>query len=491
MKIIFNLIISFCSFSCVAQNYINQSFDYQNQNSSNAFVCLATYGDTIFCIGGNRNDSNKLTVNICLYDLAVGNLLSTKRYQSSKYNYYNGGIGQNINVLNNSIYIFGARKEINNTNQTDGLLFKYSKDADSILIKEYVDSTLIGIACMQSFIKKGRLFVDGYLVSYDSLYNHETLQLFIMETDTNGNILNNHVYGYPHSMEGLSGFIQSHDGGYFLIGSVRDEGQWLQNYLVKTDSLGNMLWQRKWGSLYDDELYDLHELSNGNLLLTGYTSTDIYMPRACITIMNSNATQQLSQQLHLNSLNNYVSFTRIFPNNNGSYDVWGFEETGDITRPFLLKLNSNFDSIDFHYYSYWNEGFQPVNVLRDIVRLSDSGYVACGFGWDQYSSQDAWLLGIDKDGCANVNCTPLNISKSNASTFQIYPNPANDKLQVSSDESIKQCLFYDISGKVIMTLDSFQGSRNIDVSNFSDGLYLLKIQLANGEERSKRISIVH
>jgi hypothetical protein len=207
--------------------------------------------------------------------------------------------------------------------------------------------------------------------------------------------------------------------------------------------------------------------------------------------MNTNATQQISQQLHMSSSNAYVTFTRIFPNSVDTYDVWGNEQNGTIIRPFLLKLNSNFDSIDFHYYSYWNEGFQPVNVLRDIVRLPDSGYVACGFGWDQYSGQDAWLLRIDKDGCANVNCTPLNVTKNNASNFQIYPNPANDKLQVSSDESIKQCLFYDISGKVIMNIDSFQGSRNIDVSNLSDGLYLLKIQFANGEERSKKISIVH
>jgi hypothetical protein len=226
-------------------------------------------------------------------------------------------------------------------------------------------------------------------------------------------------------------------------------------------------------------------------MLTGYTSTDINLPRACVTIMNNNASQQLSQQLYLNSLNAYVSLTKIFPNNNGSFDVWGYEQNGKITRPFLLKLNNNFDSVDFHYYSYWNEGFQPVNVLRDIVRLPDSGYVACGFGWDQNSNKDAWLLRIDKDGCANVNCTPLNISKNNANTFQIYPNPANDKLQVSSDESIKQCLFYDISGKVIMNIDSFQGSKNIDVSNLSDGLYLLKIQFTNGEGRSKKICIVH
>lgn len=490
MKIIFNLIFIFCFTSGFAQNYINQSYDYANTNTHNAFDCLKIYHDTVFCIGGNQNDSNLLDINVYLVNLSSGNLMDLKTYKSPKYTFYNGGFGSNISEIKNSIYIFGTRQKMAN-DSADALLYKYNKAGDSLITKVFVDSTSIAISFFQSLLKGGDLYTDGYLISFDSLHNHMTSQIFIIKVDTLGNIIFKQDYGYLHSREILSSFKKSHDGGFFLIGSVRDEGQWLQNYLVKTDSLGNMLWQRKWGSVYDDELYDLHELSNGNLLLTGYTSTDIYMPRACLTIMNSNATQQISQQLHLNSLNTYVSLTKIFPNSNGTYDVWGYEETGDITRPYLLKLNSNFDSIDFHHYSYWNEGFQPVNVLRDIVRLPDSGYVACGFGWDQYSSHDAWLLRIDKDGCANVNCTPLNLSKNNASAFQIYPNPANEILQLSSDESIKQCLFYDISGKVIMTIDSFQGGKNIDVSNLSDGLYLLKIQFTNGEERSKKISIVH
>jgi len=490
MKIIFNLIFTFWFTSGFAQYYINQSYDYANTNTHNAFDCLKIYHDTVFCIGGNQNDSNLLDINVYLVNLSSGNLMDLKTYKSPKYTFYNGGFGSNISEIKNSIYIFGTRQKMAN-DSADALLYKYSKAGDSITTKVFVDSTSIAISFFQSLLKGGNLFTDGYLISFDSLHNHKTSQIFIIKMDTLGNIIFKNDYGYIHSIETISYFKQSHDGGFFLIGSVRDEGQWLQNYLVKTDSLGNMLWQRKWGSVYDDELYDLLELSNGNLLLTGYTSTDIMMPRACVTIMNSNATQQVRQQFYLGSTFTNVTLTKVFANNNGTFDIWGNEQNGTIIRPFLLKLNSNFDSIDFHYYSYWNEGFQPVNVLRDIVRLPDSGYVACGFGWDQYSGQDAWLLRIDKDGCANVNCTPLNISKNNANTFQIYPNPAHEILQVSSDETIKQCLFYDISGKVIMTIDSFQGSRNIDVSNLSDGLYLLKIQFANGEERSKKISIVH
>jgi hypothetical protein len=490
MKIIFNLIFTFWFTSGFAQYYINQSYDYANTNTHNAFDCLKIYHDTVFCIGGNQNDSNLLDINVYLVNLSSGNLMDLKTYKSPKYTFYNGGFGSNISEIKNSIYIFGTRQKMAN-DSADALLYKYSKAGDSLTSILYFDTTCIGISFFQSLMKNGNLYTDGYLITYDSIFNHKTSQFFIIKMDTLGNILDKHVYGYLHSKETITCFKKSKDGGFLMAGSISNEGQWLQNYLVKTDSIGNLLWQRTWGANYEDLLYDVYELINGNLMLTGYTSTDINLPRACVTIMNNNASQQLSQQLYLNSLNAYVSLTKIFPNNNGSFDVWGYEQNGKITRPFLLKLNNNFDSVDFHYYSYWNEGFQPVNVLRDIVRLPDSGYVACGFGWDQNSNKDAWLLRIDKDGCANVNCTPLNISKSNANTFQIYPNPAHEILQVSSDETIKQCLFYDISGKVIMTIDSFQGGKNIDVSNFSDGLYLLKIKFINGEERSKKISIVH
>jgi hypothetical protein len=491
MKIIFNLIFTFCFVSCIAQNYINQSYDYANTNTHNAFDCLKIYHDTVFCIGGNQNDSNLLDVNVYLLNLASGNLLDLKTYKSPKYTYYNGGLGSNISEICNSIYIFGTRQKLSN-DSADALLYKYNKAGDSLNTKLYVDTTVIAISFFYSLLKGVSLYSAGYLISYDSLYSHKTNQIFMMKVDTNGNILSQHIYGYPHNIESISGFKQSKDGGFFLIGTVRDYGQWQQNYLVKTDSLGNMLWQRKWGATYDDELYDVHELSNGNLMLTGYTSTDINLPRACVTIMNSNATQQLSQRFYLGSTYAYVTLTKIFSNSNGTYDVWGNEQNGTIIRPFMIKLDANFDSIDFHYYSYWNEGFQPVNILRDIVRLPDSGYVACGFGWDQYSSQDAWLLRIDKDGCANVNCTPLNLQAiASENNLSVFPSPANFELNIESQEVFASIVIFNFLGKELYSNQANQKKINVDVSQWSDGIYFINVKTLDDRLVTKKIVISH
>jgi hypothetical protein len=470
------------------QQYLNRKYEFYNEYNPNVFSAMNFNNNEFYCAGGFAKNNNLLTAFFSKVDLNTGEIEDSSLIESDSLSIAFGNLGGGFPEINQSFYYFGSSKK---DSTGTGILFKLNKSCDTIYTKQIVDSNYENTFFYLTRGSGLKLLGVGYVDYWDSLYNKRENRVLFIETDTLGNVIWKKTFGYAHSIVSVSTFKPSSEGGYYIIGTISKHEQWMQNYLVKTDSLGNLLWQRIWGATYDDELFDIHELSNGNLMLTGYTSTDILLPRACITIMNTNATQQISQQLHMSSSNAYVTFTRIFPNSVDTYDVWGNEQNGTIIRPFLLKLNSNFDSIDFHYYSYWNEGFQPVNVLRDIVRLPDSGYVACGFGWDQYSGQDAWLLRIDKDGCANVNCTPLNVTKNNANNFQIYPNPAHEILQVSSDETIKQCLFYDIYGKVIMTIDSFQGSRNIDVSNLSDGLYLLKIQFANGEERSKKISIVH
>ena len=87
-----------------------------------------------------------------------------------------------------------------------------------------------------------------------------------------------------------------------------------------------------------------------------------------------------------------------------------------------------------------------------------------------------WIASIDFD----------NINKISENKIVVYPNPANNIINIISDHDVVSAEILDLSGKTIMK--SVGGS--VDVSGLSDGLYLLKINVLNGMSIHK-ISVIH
>jgi hypothetical protein len=79
---------------------------------------------------------------------------------------------------------------------------------------------------------------------------------------------------------------------------------------------------------------------------------------------------------------------------------------------------------------------------------------------------------------AYSNDCALGIGDSEIKTIQLYPNPVHSVLQVQSQESINSFQLYDISGKLVFS--SEENIDQIDFSNYSKGVYFLKIDTENG-----------
>ena len=74
------------------------------------------------------------------------------------------------------------------------------------------------------------------------------------------------------------------------------------------------------------------------------------------------------------------------------------------------------------------------------------------------------------------------IEEMNAS-FNVYPNPVNDRLYIEAETEIEEVVIYDIYGRVQNLRNSeTQKLRNsIDVSEFNSGVYFVKVVTENGE----------
>ena len=112
-----------------------------------------------------------------------------------------------------------------------------------------------------------------------------------------------------------------------------------------------------------------------------------------------------------------------------------------------------------------------------------TAYVA---GTNKESTFEFYVIAFD-DSIVSVASEPCTVTivddaieEMNAS-FNIYPNPVNDKLVIETEEIVKEVVVYDIYGRrQELSAVSYQPSA-VDVSGLNSGVYFVKVVTANGE----------
>ena len=188
----------------------------------------------------------------------------------------------------------------------------------------------------------------------------------------------------------------------------------------------------------------------------------------------------------------------IYNPNSFAVDLSGYYFSDDPEVRNKWVVPSNFpDSVTvpaLGWLLFWADGDPQQGVRHADFRLSNNGEYLCLASPDGYTLADEiqWnyiapdtSLGRITDGAADwvlfVTSTPdasnnqgtVDVQPTSKSTFYAYPNPTNGTLFFNQPFSgkITSC-----AGAVINTLSA---ARELDVDNYSPGLYLL--QTANGE----------
>jgi len=93
-------------------------------------------------------------------------------------------------------------------------------------------------------------------------------------------------------------------------------------------------------------------------------------------------------------------------------------------------------------------------------------------GWYSYCVTDVFGCGF----CDSVFVMePLGISGEIQDDFSIYPNPANDYLDIRSVRTEKHMTIYDLSGKMIRDSELSSTQMRMDISGMADGVYFVVI----------------
>ena len=191
-----------------------------------------------------------------------------------------------------------------------------------------------------------------------------------------------------------------------------------------------------------------------------------------------------------------VSPSMIGVAENTSFSVWACNQDMNFFEYFGVAISTaaNPSADDFTTIAEWE-------ITRDRVASEWKEYTvdlskyAGQHIWvaiRHFKSEDQFILCIDDISINNfVNCQKwshdfsLNLDETSITeeniTFDIYPNPVNDKLNIVTEAEVEEVVVYDIYGShQVSKSPSLQGSVTVDLSELNDGIYFVEIKTNEG-----------
>jgi parallel beta-helix repeat protein len=236
----------------------------------------------------------------------------------------------------------------------------------------------------------------GYAIAgYTQSYGSGSCDAWLIRTDGLGNVLWNKTYGNS-AWNGATTMVQSSDGGYTLAGETWSPSAGGRDFwLFKTDVDGNILWSRNYGGNNNEHAYSLAKTSDGGYALAGYTYsfgagyTDYWFVKT-----DANGVQQWNKTY---GGTNYEEIRALVQTSDGGYAAVGYTKSfgaggSDI---WLLRTDSSGNQL-------WNKTYGGTSddtvYLACLVKTSDGGYALAG-GTRSFGAggEDFWLIKLAID----------------------------------------------------------------------------------------------
>jgi len=232
----------------------------------------------------------------------------------------------------------------------------------------------------------------GYIVAgYTNSYGGD--DVYLIKTDSLGDTLWTRTYGGNDNWQRGQSVKQTDDGGYIVAGNTGTYGGEPDVYLLKTDSLGDSLWAKTFGSDDWEGIESVQQTSDGGYILIGtkaYNNTDedFYLLK----------TDSLGDSLWAKAIggSNYDYAKSGQQTTDGGYIIAGctrYKVTLD-RDVYLVKTDSLGDTL-------WTKTFG--GTLRDeaysVRQTDDGGYILVGFtrSYDA-GGDDIYVLKTDSMG---------------------------------------------------------------------------------------------
>jgi len=257
----------------------------------------------------------------------------------------------------------------------------------------------------------------GYaIVGWSSAFGAGDFDFCLIKTDAYGVLEWNHTYGGADEDEAAS-LVETADGGFVIAGTTRSFGAGNRDFwLIKTDSYGNVEWNRTYGGEDEDVVRMMVQTSDGGYAIAGYTNsldgrfwlvkTDAYGSVEWNHLYSGGV-----RSLIVTPDGGYALVGTIIIRPEGCVDPclpahsrFTLARASEAWIPYdcwLLKIDA-YGNVE------WNQTYTgpDFDVAYSVVVTSDGGYAIAGstdsFGAGEY---DFWLVKTDSYGTMQWNRT--------------------------------------------------------------------------------------
>jgi len=290
----------------------------------------------------------------------------------------------------------------------DGWLIKTDSDGNMIWNKTFADGYDITLHSIKQTSD------GGYIIAGRKSAMANDACMWLIKADSDGNILWDKTF-CGESWDTAKSVQQTSDGGYIMCGLIGSKHYTSKNVyeiqldgkLIKTDSDGNMLWEKTFGGPYDDLVEAVQQTTDGGYIIVGSTksfgagSLDAWLIKADSdgnvlwnkTFGGSGWDGAYSVQQ--TSDGGYIIAGSIYNNIQGTVSDDIIEPDKKVTDAWLIKTDSDGNmlwnkTLRRGLSSYWN------NAAYSVQQTNDSGYIVAGTF--EVSIGDFWLIKTDSDG---------------------------------------------------------------------------------------------
>jgi hypothetical protein len=216
--------------------------------------------------------------------------------------------------------------------------------------------------------------------------------VLLIKTDSTGNMEWNKTYGGYYGEVGFC-VQQTTDGGYIITGETYSTGAG-DVWLIKTDSTGNKEWDKKFGGWDHDISYSVRQTTDGGYILTG--ETDTFDFDGDVWLIKTDSAGNMEWDKTFSSDGQDWGYCVQQTTDDGfiiagytEYFGWGYHDV------WLIKTDNMGNKM-------WDNTFggSLIDNAFCVQQTSDGGYIITGlthsFGVGE--SQDVWLIKTDNMG---------------------------------------------------------------------------------------------
>jgi uncharacterized delta-60 repeat protein len=173
-----------------------------------------------------------------------------------------------------------------------------------------------------------------------------------------------------------------------------------------------------------------------------------------------------------------------------------FSITPDAFTPHnWYAVNQSTGDSPLSYTWYWGDGSSDTGSAASHTYTSEGYYNIClevttDMGCsDIYCDSSTYIFKSESTITINVvNAIPTGINEAQQIALSIIPNPTSGMVNISTDAAISNYILTDNIGKILLSKKT-NGMLNqqLDISNYSNGVYLLRISDSHGNSVTKRV----